>query len=266
MQTHDITRKLIWWASLSLDHSDRRELKETYRSHPLNEIDTHTPLTTDDLVEVRTRGIWGENLISTYENPPVPGAIRHLLVRPGIAKRLHKTDAMLQKAGLRLWICDAWRPREVQAHIMNHSVRSKLRAENPDKSEAELEKMLPNYVAEPEHPSGSPPPHLTGAAVDVTIVKSDGTPLEFGKACTVPADININWPDAFHLKERVEPLTSREQTAKRNRALLTRAMWEHGFEVNPTEFWHFSRGDQMWARLRPRPWAWYGEVRPGVDL
>jgi D-alanyl-D-alanine dipeptidase len=47
------------------------------------------------------------------------------------------------------------------------------------------------------------------------------------------------------------------EEARANRRLLYWLMREAGFASNPTEWWHFSYGDQMWAQATGTPQALY---------
>ena len=53
-----------------------------------------------------------------------------------------------------------------------------------------------------------------------------------------------------------------DEEARTNRRLLYWVMTEAGFANNPTEWWHYSWGDQLWARLMGRPHAHYGACIP----
>ena len=49
-----------------------------------------------------------------------------------------------------------------------------------------------------------------------------------------------------------------DEEARANRRLLHWVMAEEGFEGLPDEWWHFSWGDQMWAKLAGADAAHYG--------
>ena len=53
-----------------------------------------------------------------------------------------------------------------------------------------------------------------------------------------------------------------DEEARANRRILYWVMAEAGFANNPTEWWHYSWGDQMWAKLRGEPAALYGACDP----
>ena len=67
------------------------------------------------------------------------------------------------------------------------------------------------------------------------------------------------WTDAF---ERKPIISMSDAEAQANRRLLYWLMSEAGFANNPTEWWHFSHGDQLWAKLGGHPVALYGGCNP----
>jgi D-alanyl-D-alanine dipeptidase len=54
------------------------------------------------------------------------------------------------------------------------------------------------------------------------------------------------------------------EEARANRRLLYWAMTEAGFANHPDEWWHYSWGDQMWAKMTGAPAAHYGPAEPPV--
>jgi len=73
--------------------------------------------------------------------------------------------------------------------------------------------------------------HTSGSAVDVTLLKPDGSPADLGGA----------YPEMSHVTPMDSPFIDAE--ARRLRALLRDAFAGQGFVAYPYEFWHFSRGD-----------------------
>ena len=55
---------------------------------------------------------------------------------------------------------------------------------------------------------------------------------------------------------------ARVEEARANRRLLHWLMVAEGFAGHPDEWWHFSYGDQLWAKLSGAPAALYGEASP----
>jgi D-alanyl-D-alanine dipeptidase len=114
------------------------------------------------------------------------------------------------------------------------------------------------YWAAPSAGGASPSPHSTGGAVDLTLrFRATGQPLFMGGLFD---DVTEDaWTDAFEQK----PIGSMsDEEARANRRILYWVMAEAGFANNPTEWWHYSWGDQMWAKLRGEPAALYGACDP----
>jgi zinc D-Ala-D-Ala dipeptidase len=104
----------------------------------------------------------------------------------------------------------------------------------------------------------SPPPHSTGAACDLTIRKTTRDHLFMG---SIFDDItSISNTNFFEIELQKRTLTFSEIEALQNRRLLYHLMTEPGFANNPTEWWHFSLGDQMWAKLTNQPSAYYSKM------
>ena len=53
----------------------------------------------------------------------------------------------------------------------------------------------------------------------------------------------------FEAAERTAAFSFSNEEARANRRLLYWLLRDAGFASNPTEWWHFSYGDQMWAQL-----------------
>jgi D-alanyl-D-alanine dipeptidase len=172
---------------------------------------------------------------------------RFRLARLTVADMLARAAAQLP-AGLRLAIVEGWRPPAIQ-RAMHEATRRRLREANPDWSAQRLGRTANRFSAPPSR--AAPPPHLTGGAVDVSIVRPDGTHVDF----ISPYDI---------LDPRGAPAAAKGLTeeANANRELLRRAMRAAGFTNYPAEWWHWSYGDQGWAYRGGHPEALYGLVIP----
>ncbi|QNS02345.1 M15 family metallopeptidase [Streptomyces xanthii] len=93
-------------------------------------------------------------------------------------------------------------------------------------------------------------PHCAGAALDLTLVDDDGVELDMGGAVN-----GHRTGDEKYCPMDAPGLTDR---ARRNRALLARAMGDAGFVNYPTEWWHWSYGDRYWALMTKAGSAPYG--------
>ncbi len=213
-------------------------------------------------VEATAIGLAGVNHYNTPFNPPynerIPGAIDGLYVRKSVGDALLAVNARLAGAGLELYLFDAWRPQAVQRHFHDVWFPAWLRQRAPHLDGQELVDEVEKYWAAPSEGDASPSPHSTGGAVDLTLrFKATGQPLFMGGLFD---DVTEDaWTDAFEHKPAI---SMSDEEARANRRLVYWVMSEAGFANNPTEWWHYSWGDQMWAKLRGEPAALYGGCDP----
>ena len=141
-------------------------------------------------------------------------------------------------------IFDAYRPVAVQQFMVDYSFGEALRER--DLTEQELSpqqredvwKAVYEIWAVPSLDMNTPPPHSTGAAVDITIVNDLGEVVDMGSPIDEMSD-----------RSHPEYYINSNQKYDANRQLLRDVMLKAGFQRNPREWWHFSFGDQMWAWL-----------------
>jgi D-alanyl-D-alanine dipeptidase len=125
------------------------------------------------------------------------------------------------------------------------------RGVDPHQPSAELvavEHEVGRFWAPPTDDTATPPPHSTGAAVDLTLAGPDGEPLDLGSP--IDAIGAVSEPDHFAVvaREASDPeLRSQVTLFQQRRDLLASVMLEAGFAQHPNEWWHFSHGDQLWA-------------------
>ena len=125
-------------------------------------------------------------------------------LRKSVAERLAEAARDFEKQGYRLKIYDCYRPLSVQKIFWNlvHDER---------------------YVADPKKGSR----HNRGAAVDATLTDQNGIDVEMPSAYDDFSErAHRDWPNAT-------------AEAKKNRELLDRVMFAHGFNGLATEWWHF---------------------------
>lgn len=171
-------------------------------------------------------------------------------VRQTVLERLHAAQSYLQKqrSGWRLQIFDAYRPLSVQQFMVDYTFQTVAAAAglNPaTMTEAERQKILAQvyeFWAEPLVDPAAPPPHSTGAAIDLTLVDETGTPVEMGSAIDELSP--RSYPNYF-----ANRVGMNEQSYHLHRQLLCESMAAGGFMRHPQEWWHFSYGDQLWAWL-----------------
>lgn len=216
----------------------------------------------EPLVALSDYGVRGENFYAQPRNPPyyavIPGSIRTLSLREGAAERLRNVNIRLAEAGLELFVFDAWRPQAVQAYFHDRWLPAELRKRKPHLSKEELAAEVTSYWAAPSTGAEAPSPHSTGGAVDLAIRWRGGDPLWMGSLFDDASPLAHT--NRFETEIDVEAFSFSNEEARANRRLLYWVMLEAGFASNPSEWWHFSFGDQMWAKLRSEPEALYGGV------
>lgn len=182
-------------------------------------------------------------------------------LRQGVLDSLIQAQNYLQKQhpGWQISIFDAYRPISVQQFMVDYSFNQLVRERGlnlTDLTEAQRQTILEQvyqFWAAPSLDPATPPPHSTGAAVDVTLIDAAGKTADMGS----PIDeiSPRSYPDYFD--RSTDPL---EVQYCQNRHLLRDVMLSAGFWQHPNEWWHFCKGDQMWAWLTNQKNARYGRV------
>ena len=171
-------------------------------------------------------------------------------LRQGVIERLTSAQNHLCKLlpGWRIQIFDAYRPVAVQEFMVNYTFNQVVQERRLKETEIlntqrqEIWEEVYKIWAKPSLDKNTPPPHSTGAAVDITLVNEYGKIIDMGS----PIDelSNRSSPDYYALVD-----DARSQYYHGNRKLLHSVMEKAGFCRHPKEWWHFSFGDQMWAWL-----------------
>ncbi len=145
-------------------------------------------------------------------------------------------------------IFDAYRPVAVQQFMVDHTFATEIQqrglteAQLSPNQRQEIWKAVYQIWAVPSFDEKTPPPHCTGAAVDITLVDNTGMIVNMGSAIDELSE--RSHPDYY--AHHSHPEASYYHT---HRQLLRDVMIKAGFQRNPQEWWHFSCGDQMWAWL-----------------
>jgi D-alanyl-D-alanine dipeptidase len=189
----------------------------------------------------------------------IEGAIPECYVRRTVLSRLLKAAELLPQ-GFRLVLFDAWRPKALQTSLFQ-KFRSELRERMPLLDDQEITALASQFVALPSAQSVSPSPHITGGAVDLTIVDDSGICLEMGTEfdTTTEKSATVYYEKKAEAKEK---MSAEDQEAMYNRRLLFGVMTKAGFTNYPDEWWHYDYGNQNWALLKGEKEAFYGVSEP----
>lgn len=164
------------------------------------------------------------------------------------------------RTGYKFIIFDSWRPYRIQKRLFEIYL-NKLEKKNPDEKIDYLKKMVSKYVAPPSTDKNAPSPHITGGAIDISIVDDKGKLLNMGTKFD-EANERSNTRYYERLKVKQGSLNSKENEFLYNRRLLYNIMTDVGFTNYPEEWWHYDYGNQSWAYFNNRHSAIYGQTEP----
>jgi zinc D-Ala-D-Ala dipeptidase len=172
-------------------------------------------------------------------------------LRQGVLDRLHQAQQQLQhlRPGWQIQVFDAYRPVPVQQFMVDYTLGQVLAARGqltptPEQQESALAQVY-QFWAKPNWDPLMPPPHSTGAALDITLIDDQGREVDMG--CPIDELSPRSHPD--HFVGLADPVAEK---ADRHRQLLNFCMRQAGFQRHYHEWWHFSWGDQLWAWLESR--------------
>ncbi|MBW4660095.1 MAG: M15 family metallopeptidase [Drouetiella hepatica Uher 2000/2452] len=187
-------------------------------------------------------------------------------LRQTVLERLLQAQDELQQScpGWRIQIFDAYRPLIVQQYMVDYTFAetvavmvadmvADMAADKGISSEQLTDEQRQNVWAQvyqfwavPSSDPRMPPPHSTGAAVDVTLVNAEGLAIDMGS----PIDeMSPRSHPNYFAKAANSHEVSDSAIFHAHRQILKCAMTSAGFQQHPNEWWHFSWGDQLWAWL-----------------
>jgi D-alanyl-D-alanine dipeptidase len=179
-----------------------------------------------------------------------------------------KTMLALHRPGWQLKLFDAYRPVPVQAFMVWREFQRQAELTGQSLASfanpADLARRDPGMYSAlaatvftfwgvPSDDPGTPPPHSTGAAIDLTLQDASGREVEMG--CPIDETTERAYPD-FHAGATTPEMCAVHVC----RELLNEVMTVAGFSRHTHEWWHFSFGDQMAALAKNEPFAVYGRA------
>lgn len=196
----------------------------------------------DPLVDLRAV----DELLVDDRRSDSTGAFAHL--RSQVADRALQAQEHLP-SGLQLLIIEGYRPLELQTEYYE-KYRDALLTDDGQLSRDEAERLASRYVAPPRIA-----PHVSGAAVDLTLADSAGKELDMGTAVNATPEESSG--GCYTAARNISA------AGLRNRHILVQAMEAAGLVNYPTEWWHWSYGDRYWAMQLGMSRALYGPVTAG---
>lgn len=214
-------------------------------------ISTHEPITQLRYVTIKE---CDEPLVDFLEMCPLllqakPRWLytREHLLRQSAAKKLCQAAENLPK-GYRIAVIEGWRPPHIQRRMYAASW-ARWKEQLPDWKDSALRRLVNRFTAPPH--SKVPPPHSTGGAMDIMLANEQGEELD------------MTSPYAQR-DRRAYPFAAKglSDIARKHRSILHEAFEGTAISNYPSEYWHWSYGDQGWAYRGSHPFAIYGAIRP----
>lgn len=169
------------------------------------------------------------------------------VVRESVARKLCMASKVLPN-GYRIGVLEGWRPHHIQRR-MYLLTWNRFKELHPEWGDAQLRRVVNRFTAPMNNKV--PPPHSTGAAVDLYLLDSDLH--ELNMRAPYPTRDSHSFP--FEAKGLTE-------LSKERRRILADALLAGGMTNYPSEYWHWSYGDQGWAYRTGAPNAIYNVVEP----
>ncbi len=172
-------------------------------------------------------------------------------LREGVVNALVEAQSLLDRLcpQWKLKLYDAYRPIGVQQFMVNYTFNWLLTQKNwqekeisPQQRQMLWEKVY-QFWASPSLDPLTPPPHSTGAAIDITLIDGEGNTVDMGGSID---ELSTRSNPEYYANSSL----ALEKQYHTHRQLLNRVMTEVGFCRHPREWWHFSLGDRMWAWLK----------------
>jgi D-alanyl-D-alanine dipeptidase len=199
----------------------------------------------EELVDARTL-----THVVVFEHE-APRSAAYPFLRQSLAARLQQAQRTLPD-GLRLLIMEGYRPYDLQEFYFGTHKRRLMDAD-PELTDEAAFMAASQFVSPPDVA-----PHVSGAAVDLTLLARDGEQLDMG----TPVDASPEESDGACYFAAANISAS----ARQNRTILASALEGAGLVNYPTEWWHWSYGDRYWALALARPHAIFGPVGSPSDV
>jgi D-alanyl-D-alanine dipeptidase len=172
---------------------------------------------------------------------------RETLVRRSVAEKLCEATKHLPK-GYQLAMIEGWRPPYIQKR-MYKTVWGWFEAKHPDWSHTRMVRTVNQFTAPMN--KRVPPPHTTGGAVDVMLSDTNGKLMD-----------HFSPYEPFDTRGAAFDVSGLSDAARKTRDILAEALLAGGLTNYPSEYWHWSYGDQGWAYRGGHPNAIYAATEP----
>ena len=183
----------------------------------------------ESLVDPRTLS---KRIHFAEKHPKFEGLERTPKVRKRVAEMLAEAAESLS-SGIDIVIIEGFRPISNQ-QFMYEEIRKEFSQRHPEWNKSTLMRMTNTMSAPPD--DSCPPPHITGGAVDLSLMK-------------MPSREWLDMTSPFEMDETSAPGDTKglSEEAQKNRNLLSDTLKKTGLTPYLGEWWHWSYGDSGWA-------------------
>lgn len=222
---------------MTLRYDEPIPILTTRYTEPIEFLDNGEPL-----VEVTANTHPKIFVQSIYYQQGIPESLANIYIRQTVLERLKRVAESLPEH-IALLLYDGYRPFALQQNLFQ-LIQEQIRTNEPHLTAEQLFQKTLTYVAFPSKERTASAPHLTGGAVDLTLMTIDGKVLPMGTAF-----------DEVSEKSATAYFENNEENkdAQNNRRLLFHSMLAQGFSNYEEEWWHFEYGTKAWAaRMKER--------------
>lgn len=186
-------------------------------------------------------------------SPEIPNNTDYTKLRKTVYEKLKQAQTLLP-TGLRFCLYEAYRSLDLQKALFDGRFK-RVKQQYPNWSQGQIFKETIKLISPVINEDGSKniPPHATGAAIDVYLLDDNGQTMDMGihpDAWMQDSDGSLSFIASTIISEQ----------AKKNRAIMSKALSSVDFVNYPTEYWHWSYGDRYWAYHKNKSHAIYGEL------
>lgn len=212
---------------------------KTYAKIPIVESNERV-VEIESIFQANSNVVFNNELTSSGKN-------RTYILREGLIQPLLSVAKELNTLGYQLRFEYVYRSLEDQERMFRQSVVDTI-TKYPTFSRQQTLDYAGIFIANTPDTAA----HVSGAAVDVTLLTLDGRQVNLG----------ANYLDSG--PESATNCQTISRQARINRRFLVQIMEKNGFANYPYEFWHFCQGDKIEARIHNKNQAIYGPL--DIDL
>lgn len=201
--------------------------------------------------------IW---IVPAYHQLGYPTASDRIMLRTGVVEALQRAASSLPP-GLSILVWDGLRTLDTQKEIAARFAGTLSQTvPDPVERDAAVRRYVSGLPSSEEEYSLMPPPHTTGAAIDLTLADAYGRPCDLG--ARFDQFDETAWLTHCETVCRSSNSSPADWERRDLRRILFWAMTRAGFAPYIYEYWHFEFHTRRAAAFHGSPVAAYGPALP----